>query len=103
MHLNGDLVDYLSARGEETIPALLDLRRRLKDAEASKLPPFAVPLVLDLPEHALLVNTATGLCDALEGATLGVLGGLEGAMRRLRVHPAIAPFIRTEIPYRLRL
>lgn len=103
MQLNGDLLDHLKARGDATLPALLELRRRLKDAEVGKLPPFPVPLVLDPPEHALLVNTATRLCDALEDAALGVFGGLEEAMRRLRLHPAIAPFVRAEIPHHIRL
>jgi hypothetical protein len=103
MQLNQNLVSYLDARGEATLPALLDLRRRLKDAERSKLPPFAVPLVLDPEDHASLLSLATGLCDALEAATLGVFGGLEEAMRRLRVPPAVAPFVRAQIPRRLRL
>lgn len=103
MQLNRDLIDHLEARGEATVPALLDLRRRLKDAEGDQLPLFAVPLALDPPEHALLIDTAIRLCDALADAALGVFGGLEEAMRRLRVHPAAAPFIRAEIPRNIRL
>jgi hypothetical protein len=103
MQLNRDLLDHLRACGEATLPALLELRRRLKDAEGDKLPLFAVPLVLDPLEHALLLDTATRLCDALADAALGVFGGLEEAMRRLRVHPAIAPFVRAEIPHHIRL
>lgn len=103
MRLNRDLLAHLEARGDATLPALLALRDRLKDAERSKLPPFAVPLVLDPPEHALLLDTATRLCAALEDAALGVFGGLEEAMRRLRVHPDVAPFVRAEIPHRIRL
>lgn len=103
MQLNGDLLDHLRARGEAALPALLELRRLLQDAEDGKRSLFAVPLVLDPPEHALLVDTATRLCDALEDAALGVFGGLEEAMRRLRVHPAIAPFVRAVIPHHIRL
>ena len=103
MPLNRDLLDHLGARGAAAVPALLELRRRLRDAEISPLPLAAVPLVLDAPEHALLVDTATRLCAALEDATLAVFGGLPEAMRALRVHPAIAPFVRAEIPHQVRL
>lgn len=102
MQLNRSLIEYLDARGDVTVPALLDLRRRLKDAEGDKLPLFAVPLVLDPPEHALLIDTATRVCEGLERAVLGLFGGVEEAMRRLRAHPATAPFISAEIPRSIR-
>lgn len=103
MRLNRLLIEHLDARGAASVPALLDLRRRLRDAEGDRRRLFAVPFLLDAQDHALLADTAIGLCDALADATVGVFGGLEGAMRRLRVPPEMAPFLRAEIPHSVRL